>query len=248
MEKMQRTMAAWCEKMKDREAALRLESQNLDGERRRSEVAAETVLPPSELPPARVAAMTSPSPVSVAQPIPTQPQTRSLSTLSSNASTATRDSIDIHLSDPPPISSTSTSTLYSAVDDPGATSTITSTKTGNPTISVHDENGAEGPLVRIHATGSARVRLLELVKTLVSGENVEKQKEVLSKDAIVQCVAEDAVAEEGGETGLETVAMDVDVFGSRPNLDPRRKIDDTSAIVLQDTAICGSGSTPTHPT
>jgi hypothetical protein len=105
------------------------------------------------------------------------------------------------------------------VDDPGATSTITSTKTGNPTISVHDENGAEGPLVRIHATGSARVRLLELVKTLVSGENVEKQKEVLSKDAIVQCVAEDAVAEEGEET----IAMDVDVFGSRPNFDPRQK-------------------------
>lgn len=41
MEKMQRTMAEWCEKMKDREADLRLEGQNVDGERKRSEVAAE---------------------------------------------------------------------------------------------------------------------------------------------------------------------------------------------------------------
>lgn len=91
--------------------------------------------------------------------------------------------------------------------------------------------------MRIHATGSAGVRLLELVKTLVGGEKVEKRKEILSKDATVQCAAEetvaeetvveveDAVAEEGGEKGLEAVAMDVDVFESRPNFqsDPRQK-------------------------
>ncbi|KAF9477947.1 hypothetical protein BDN70DRAFT_880559 [Pholiota conissans] len=220
MEEMQIVMTEWWEKMKESER-LRLEAQKVDGEVQ-CESGAETVIPP--LSSTRIT--TSPSARSHENEQATlqQAQPPSLSTSASVNTLSSRDSIEIEIADPPPVSSTSTSTLFDARGGSEPTLTVTDARTRHAHI-VLNENGASGPVVTIYATGNAGLQLLELAKKVVENERLSNE----------------TVTSKGVEKGPET--MEVDVFDSRPNLQVDVRTESVKKSQMAQEAVTDTPST-----